>query len=78
MQMDLRQAADLPGPGEYENYDRDHRPVHISGLTGKFSETVRMGRDLTMAELAKVFYTRVFTYKYMTRTRTRSHTRMHS
>jgi len=54
MAMNLRQIAGLPGPGEYDNYDREHRDVHLTRLAGKFSETTRMGRDLAMAEAAKV------------------------
>ena len=54
MDMTLRRVADLPGPGEYECFDREHRDVHLTRLAGKFSETVRMGRDLTQRELAKV------------------------
>ena len=54
MEMGMRQAADLPGPGEYENFDRDHRDVHLTKLAGKFSESARMGRDLAMAEAAQV------------------------
>jgi hypothetical protein len=54
MELDLRQIADLPGPGEYDNYDREHRDVHLTRLAGKFSETTRMGRDLAMAEAARV------------------------
>ena len=54
MEMSLRQVADLPGPGEYDDYDRDHRQIHLNRLAGKFSQTVRMGRDLAQAEAAKV------------------------
>jgi hypothetical protein len=54
MEIKLRQTCDLPGPGEYDNYDRDHRDIHLSKLAGKFSETARMGRDLAMSEAAKV------------------------
>lgn len=54
MEMNLRQVADLPGPGEYDDYDREHRQIHLKGLAGKFSETIRMGRDLAQAEAAQV------------------------
>ena len=52
MDMSLRQTADLPGPGEYDNYDRDKRDVHCAKLAGRFSKTIRMGRDLSISEAA--------------------------
>jgi hypothetical protein len=81
MELDLRQIADLPGPGEYDNYDREHRDVHLTRLAGKFSETTRMGRDLAMAEAARVHSAtclRARQHAWHARKHTHTHARAHT